>query len=72
MLLCDKLSRYEFKLTLLNDDEDNPALEKIVFSIEIVKMKGFKNLKGLTFKRLEGDIWQYKNIATNFLTALNV
>jgi hypothetical protein len=71
-LHCDKVSRYEFKITMLDNDEDQPSLEKIVFDIEIVKMKDFKNLKGLKFKRLEGDIWAYKTIATNLLAALNL
>jgi hypothetical protein len=57
---------------VLDNDEDQPSLEKIVFDIEIVKMKDFKNLKGLKFKRLEGDIWAYKTIATNLLAALNL
>eukprot|EP00029_Vermamoeba_vermiformis_P007378 TRINITY_DN317_c0_g1_i5.p1 TRINITY_DN317_c0_g1~~TRINITY_DN317_c0_g1_i5.p1 ORF type:complete len:642 (+),score=103.51 TRINITY_DN317_c0_g1_i5:55-1980(+) len=70
-LQCDKVSKYEFKLTKLNNEAD-PSLEKIVFSIEIVKMKDFKNLKGLKFKRLEGDIWRYKNIASSFLQSLSL
>ncbi len=70
-LQCDKVSKYEFKMTLLNNASD-PTSEKIVFDIEIVKMKDFKNLKGLTFKRLEGDIWRYKSIAETFLSHLKL
>jgi hypothetical protein len=69
---CDKVSKYEFKLTKQLNDEINPSLEKIVFDIEIVKMKDFKNLKGLRFKRLEGDIWAYKTIAESFLISLKL
>jgi serine/threonine protein kinase len=70
---CDKVSKYEFKLTKQQlNDEINPVLEKIVFDIEIVKMKDFKNLKGLRFKRLEGDIWAYKTIAESFLISLKL
>lgn len=71
-LHCDKVSRYEFKLIKLNENEPDASREKIVFEVEIVKMKVFKNLKGLKFKRLEGDIWLYKNAAKDFLIALNL
>jgi serine/threonine protein kinase len=68
---CDKVSKYEFKLTKQLNAAD-PSLEKIVFDIEIVKMKDFKNLKGLKFKRHEGDIWAYKTIASTFLKSLSL
>lgn len=68
---CDKMSKYEFKMTKQQlNDEICPSFEKIVFDIEIVKMKDFKNLKGLRFKRVEGDIWAYKTVAESF--ALNL
>ncbi len=61
---CEKVSRYSFKL--------HKQEVKVVFDIEIVKMKDFKNLKGLKFKRLEGDIWQYKQVVTEFLGMLRL
>jgi serine/threonine protein kinase len=61
---CEKVSRYSFKL--------HKQDVKVTFDIEIVKMKDFKNLKGLKFKRLEGDIWQYKQVVTEFLDTLHL
>jgi hypothetical protein len=63
-LECEKVSRYSFKL--------HKQDVQVVFDIEIVKMKDFKNLKGLKFKRLEGDIWQYKQVVTEFLETLRL
>ncbi len=63
-LECEKVSRYSFKL--------HKQEVKVVFDIEIVKMKDFKNLKGLKFKRLEGDIWQYKQVVTEFADTLRL
>ncbi len=61
-LECEKVSRYSFKL---HEREFN-----VVFDVDIVKMKDFK--KGLKFKRLEGDIWQYKQIVTEFLDTIRL
>lgn len=66
-LQYDKTSHYLYKLSKAVDDS-----EKVLIDVEIVKMKGFKNLKGLKFKRLEGDIWQYKNVMASFMKALNL
>jgi len=66
-LQCEKVSHYLFKLYNTVENEN-----QVMFDIEVVKMKGFKNLKGLKFRRLEGDIWEYKTIASNFLTELNL
>jgi serine/threonine protein kinase len=66
-LQYERVSRYEYKISKAVDDAD-----KVLINVEIVKMKGFKNLKGLTFKRVEGDIWQYKNVMSSFMNSINL
>lgn len=68
-LQYEKKSRYEYNLSQTKNGTDNEAVS---ISVEIVKMKGFKNLKGLTFKRLEGDIWCYKSVMASFMKAINL
>jgi serine/threonine protein kinase len=59
-----KISRHDYQFF----DEKT----QVQFELEIVKMKGFKNLKGLKLKRLEGDIWAYKQLVVEFLEKLRL
>ncbi len=59
-----KISRHDYQFVHEKTD--------VQFELEIVKMKGFKNLKGLKLKRLEGDIWTYKQLVVEFLEKLRL
>lgn len=59
-----KISRHDYQFYHEKTD--------VQFELEIVKMKGFKNLKGLKLKRLEGDIWAYKQLVVEFLEKLRL
>jgi serine/threonine protein kinase len=59
-----KISRHDYQFFHKKTD--------VHFEMEIVKMKGFKNLKGLKLKRLEGDIWAYKQLVVEFLDKLRL
>jgi hypothetical protein len=73
-LRCDKLSKYEFKIIKLYPAlaQELPESTRIVFCVEIIKLKGQKNLKGLTFNLLKGNTRLYKSLATYFLSAINL